>query len=35
MVMNDFGIKSEKDFEKTVEDIAERIGEKLENSHYL
>ena len=35
MVMKDFGIKSEEDFERTVEDIAERVGEKLENSHYL
>jgi len=33
--MKDFGIKSEEDFEKTVEEIAEKIGEKLENSHYL
>ena len=35
MVMNDFGIKSEKDLERAVEDIAERIGEKLEDNHYL
>ena len=35
MVMKDFGIKSEEDFVRTMGEVAERLGDELENNPLL